>query len=206
MDCKFYKEGNGLTASALHPRHKFRGFPRGNDKQISIKCEGSSYLELEQMNKLQGNLKAIDKNHLDDLKQSLIKHGIPFPFSIWKDKKDKFWIIDGTHRFLALSALKADGFFIPPLPVITIIAANKKEASQFVLISNSTYAHMTSESLSDFMIDFELSLPDLEFLDLPDLDMRIFNLEQDEFNPDDSGDSGDTPKPEKRCPHCNEVL
>ena len=176
------------------------------NKVLQIKVGGEIFLDYKDLHPLQGHLKSITKDDYHKLIQSLKKNGMPVALNIWVDTKGKKWISDGHHRCLAFGDMEKDGWFIPPIPCNIVKAKTKKEAAALLLIGNSTYAHITQESLSSYMIDQELSLPDLEFLDLPDLDMRIFNLEQAEFNPDDSSEDNDTPKPEKKCPHCGEIL
>jgi DNA modification methylase len=147
------------------------------EKVIKIKCEGKIYRELDDMIPLQGKLKSIDKENFDKLKRSLIKDGLPLGFHVWLDK-DKTYICDGHHRIMAMKALRDEGYHIPSLPCTPVIAKDKKEAARAVLISNSRYAEMSQESLSDFMIDFELKFDDLEFLDLVDIDMKDISLEE----------------------------
>jgi len=176
------------------------------NKVLQIKVGGEIVLDYKDLHPLQGHLKSITKDDYHKLIQSLKKNGMPVALNIWVDTNGKKWISDGHHRCLAFGDMEKDGWFIPPIPCNIVKAKTKKEAAALLLIGNSTYAHITQESLSSYMIDQELSLPDLEFLDLPDLDMRIFNLEQAEFNPDDSSEDNDTPKPEKKCPHCGGIL
>lgn len=147
-------------------------------KQIVNKVETKDYLYLNEVIVFQGKLKSITSDDLNKLKKSLIKSGIDICFHIWKDSKGKNQILDGTHRFYALTALKEEGYEIPKLPVVYVKAQSRKEAAKVVLISNSRYAKMTQESISDFMIDMELNLDDLEFLDIPELNMDDFNLEE----------------------------
>lgn len=158
------------------------------DKIISIKCGGEVNVKLEELNVFQGNLKSITSEQFNKLKQSLIKDGLPIAFHIWIDSKYKKWILDGTHRFKAFMALQDEGYFIPPIPCNVVIAKTKKEAAKTVLISNSKYAEMSQESLSDFMIDMELDFNELEFLDIPELDIGDFEInnsdEKDEKNVD----------------------
>ena len=176
------------------------------NKVLIVKVGGEILVDYKELHPFQGKLKSITKDDYHKLIQSLKKNGLPVPFNIWIDAKGKKWVQDGHHRIMSFKDMETDGWFIPPIPCNIIKAKDKKEAASLLLIANSTYAHMTSESLSDFMIDFELSLPELEFLDLPDLDMRVFNLEQDEFNPDDSSDKDGDEKPEKKCPHCGKII
>lgn len=144
-----------------------------NDKTIHIKCEAKNYYQIDELIPFQGKLKSINKSEFDKLKKSLIKDGLPLAFSVWK-QKDKIYLIDGHHRKLALQALSEDGYHIPSLPCVEIEAKTKKEAAKAVLISNSRYAQMSQESLSDFMIDMELNVDDLLNLDIPELNMDDF--------------------------------
>lgn len=172
------------------------------DKAISIKVQASEYVDYKELNHFQGNLKSITKEKFDDLKQSLIKSGLPLAIHVWIDDKGKKWTLDGHHRILAFKALEDEGYFIPPIPINIVIAKTKKEAAQILLVSNARYAQITDESLSDFMIDMDLQMPDLEFIDIPELKNFVQDFDESEFNPNDSEDE----KKHKTCPHCGEIL
>lgn len=150
------------------------------DNQISILCGGESYIDIDDLFFFQGNLKSIDEGKFYDLKESLKKDGLPLGFHIWINSKNKNDIIDGHHRWLALKELRKEGWFIPPVPCNKIRAKSRKEAAKIVLISNSKYAKMTDESLSNFMIDFELSLEDLNLLDFPDVNLKSLSMDIDD--------------------------
>jgi len=173
------------------------------EKVIVNKVETHDYLDLSEIVVFQGKLKSITADDLNKLKRSLVKSGIDICFHIWKDNKGKNQILDGTHRFYALTALKEEGYFIPPLPIVYVKAKSKKEAAQIILIANSRYATITDNGLSDFMIDMELQLPDLEDLVIPDIKNLIPNLDEDEdFHPANDGDN----KKHKTCPRCGEII
>lgn len=174
-----------------------------NDKIIHIKCEAKSYYQLDDLNHFQGKLKSIDEDRFKKLKKSLITDGLPIGFHVWIDKKDKVWTIDGHHRVLALKALRDEGYDIPSLPCVIVQAKDKKEAAKAVLINNSKYAKMNQESLSEFMIDFELQMPELDNLDIPELLNFAPDLDESEFNPSDNVEAD---KKHKVCPHCGEEL
>jgi hypothetical protein len=144
-----------------------------DDKVIHIRCESKNYFQLNELNHFQGNLKSIDEKSFDKLKKSLIKEGLPLGFHVWIDSKKKVWTIDGHHRVLALKALQDQGYHIPSLPCSIVDAKSKKEAAKIVMISNSHYAKMSQESISDFMIDFELKLDELDFLEIPELNFDL---------------------------------
>ena len=154
------------------------------DKAISIRCGGEADIQLKALNHFQGKLKSITADDFQKLKRSLVKHGLPLAFHVWVDDNDKIWIIDGHHRRLALLELEAEGYFIPPLPCNIVNAKTQKEAAQILLVSNSRYAKMTQESISDYMIEMDLQLPDLEDLDIPELNMNDFSLEIDDIEQD----------------------
>lgn len=145
-------------------------------KEISIKCEAKEYIDIDKLIPFQGKLKAITKENFEKLKRSLIKDGLPLGFHIWKEK-DKNYIMDGHHRQLALKSIRDDGYFVPPVPCNNVIAKNKKEAAKAVLVSNSKYASMNESSISDYMIEHELSVDDLINLDIPELNMDDFNID-----------------------------
>lgn len=177
------------------------------DKAISIKCLSEINVPYKELNFFQGKLKSIEKSKFDDLKKSLIKSGLPLAFHIWIDSKGKKWLIDGHHRWLAFEALESEGYFIPPIPCILVNAKTKKEAAKIVLVANSRYAKMTQESISDYMIDFELSVDDLDLLDIPELDMSTFNNSTPDFesgNEDDQGKLDELKPINCKCPSCGE--
>lgn len=148
------------------------------DKQISIKTGGEFYLDIDELNFFQKKLKSITIEKFRDLKESLKKNGLPLGFHVWKNEKLNQWdIMDGHHRYLALKEIRSEGYFVPPVPCNKVLAKTKKEAASIVLISNSKYAKMSEESLADYMIDFELSLEDLEFQDFGDIDLNDFSLD-----------------------------
>ena len=159
------------------------------DKSLRIRCTGEMEIDWKELKPFQGKLKSITKEKFNDLKESLKKHGLPFGFDIWVDNKETKWIQDGHHRLLAFKSLEDEGWFIPPIPCNRVFAENKKEAAKTLLIRNARYAQMTGESLSDFMIDKELHLEDLEFIDIPELDMSQFDLENDNSNNNGNNDS-----------------
>ena len=147
------------------------------DKAISIRCEGKITVLLKDLNYFQEKLKTIDENKFKDLKNSLIKNGLPLGFHIWIDSKEKIWIIDGHHRYLGLKALESEGFYIPPIPVVKVLAKTKKEAANIVLISNSRYAKMNQDSFSEYLVNMDLSLQDVEYLDFHEFETDIFKTD-----------------------------
>lgn len=172
------------------------------EKVIEIKCGGETYLDFYDLNQLQGKLKTISKEDFDKLKKSLIKSGITIGFHAWRDSTGKAWTIDGTHRVLALHALKKDGYLVPKIPVNFVKAKTKKEAALAILVANSKYAHMSEESISDFAIDFELEIEDFQFLDLPEVQKNSIDMDQQR----ESTNQKEKEKTEHICPSCGLVF
>ena len=175
------------------------------DKQIEIKCGGQVLCDWRELNHFQGNLKSITEEKFKDLKKSLVKHGLPISFHIWVEPSGKKWVIDGHHRIMAFKALQDEGYYIPFVPCNVIQASSKQEAARFLLVSNARYAKMDETSISDFMIENELSLPDLEFLDIPDINLESFNLENNNDEPNNLSkelDKNDFSNFEHECPKC----
>jgi hypothetical protein len=153
-------------------------------KVINIRCESHSNISIHELEPFQGKLKTLTKDKLDDLKNSLIKDGLPLALHVWRDEKGKNWILDGHTRITALKSLEDDGYFVPPIPVNIVQAKSKKDAAQIVLIANSRYSRMDETSLGNYMIEMELNLPDINLLDLIDIDMSDFKVGED-INPED---------------------
>ena len=131
---------------------------------ISIKCETKDTLELAELTELQGGLKARTDIDYDKIKLSIIKYGFSFPLFVWKSGKTNY-LLDGHGRFETLCKLQKDGYIIPPLPVVFISAKNKAEAKQKLLRLNSTYGHLTKESVLEFAEDIDLNFDEIA---LPD--------------------------------------
>ncbi len=142
-------------------------------KEILVKCTGSDYVDIEKMSWFQGKLKTISDKKFSDLKESIKKNGIVSPFYIWKHD-GKVDLSDGHHRYMALGELKKEGYAVPKMPICEILAKDKKEAAEMILIHNARYAKMNEESFSDFMIDFGLDYKNLTFLDFKDIDVNYF--------------------------------
>lgn len=154
---------------------------------ISIKCETKDTLELAELTELQGGLKARTDIDYDKIKLSIIKYGFSFPLFVWKSGKTNY-LLDGHGRFETLCKLQKDGYLIPPLPVVFISAKNKAEAKQKLLRLNSTYGHLTKESVLEFAEDIELNfdeiaLPD-SVIDFTDQSGEVAETEGDDEAPE----------------------
>lgn len=118
----------------------------------------------------QGNLKEMSKDSALKLRESIFKHGWIAPVFVW----DKNYILDGHGRLLVLQELIKEGYTIGPIPIVDIEAKTKKEAGEILLSINSKYQRMTEEGLYEFLHEMDISLDDLPYIELPDIDLEQF--------------------------------
>ena len=151
---------------------------------IRIKCDTTDTLELGQITEFQGGLKVRDNTDYEKIENSIKKHGFSFPFFIWKKGKTNY-CLDGHGRIGALQRMVARGETLPPLPVVYIKCKDEAEAKEILLKLNSTYGHMTAESVKEFLGDLQIDLSELA---LPEGVMEL-NFEEalkDTVNDDDA--------------------
>lgn len=158
---------------------------------IKINCDTKDTLELSQITEFQGNLKARDEADFEKIEKSIKKHGFSFPFFVWKKGKINY-CLDGHGRYGALQRMVASGEKIPPLPVVYVKCKTEAEAKEILLKLNSTYGHMTAESVKEFIGDLQIEIEDLS---LPEgsLDLSVV---VDEIGAEATGDD--------ECPEVNE--
>src|SRR5215813_12089185 len=143
-------------------------------KTIAIRCTAAVNLDLADLTPLQGELKELTGANFEKLKQSILRHGITFPFFIWQSE-GKNYILDGTQRDRVLLELVAAGYKCPPLPCALIDAKDKREAAEKILLISSQYGRMTEESLDEFLAENDLSFLELaDELELPCIDDAYF--------------------------------
>ena len=150
---------------------------------------------------MQGNLKELSEQNSNKLKQSLLKHGVTFPFFIWQNGETNY-ILDGTQRERVLRKMAEDGFEIPSLPCALIQAKDRKEAAEKIVLISSQYGRMTNNSLEDFLSENELALPELQDeLELPSIDLEYFR--DADFEPASAAEQGHLDKKNPvTCPEC----
>lgn len=117
--------------------------------------------------------------------------GFKYPAFIWTDADGTVYVLDAHSRLRALRLLAEDGWQIPPIPVVTIQAANLAEAKAELLHLNSRYAEIQAESAfwSGVLADCEpldletVVIPELETDDRPMID---FAMDEDGHDADSS--------------------
>jgi DNA modification methylase len=157
-------------------------------KTISIACDTKDFLKLEDMTVMQGGLKIRDDSDYEKIKKSILKYKFSFPFFIYKDKKGKNLLVDGTGRHDCLLKMQKEGYIIPELPVCYIQCRDLKEAKEKLLRLNSQFGRMTKESVLTFAEDIdlnfdEIALPDT-VIDFTDQGGEIAETEGDDEVPD----------------------
>jgi hypothetical protein len=146
-------------------------------KTISIACDTKDFLKLEDMTVMQGGLKIRDDSDYEKIKKSILKYKFSFPFFIYKDKKGKNLLVDGTGRHDCLLKMQKEGYIIPELPVCYIQCRDLKEAKEKLLRLNSQFGRMTKESVLTFAEDIDLNFDEIA---LPDSVIDFSSEERDE--------------------------
>ena len=165
---------------------------------IKIKCDAKDTLNIDQLTEFQGGLKVRDNSDFEKIEKSIKKHGFKFPFFIWKHGKTNY-CLDGHNRLECLARMVAEGEKIPPLPVVYVKCKDEAEAKEILLKLNSTYGHMTAESVKEFIGDLEIELDDIA---LPEgyLDLNIVMDDEDKetVGDDESPDVDEENEPDSK--------
>lgn len=120
-------------------------------------------------------LKSLDENETEKLKNSLTKNDFIQPFNIWQKGK-KLLILDGHHRQLVMKVLEDEGHIFPDLlPANFINVKNEKEAKKLVLLYSSQYAKIIKSELELFIEDIDSIIDDVE---IPFIDVESFTQEE----------------------------
>jgi hypothetical protein len=171
-------------------------------KQIKVSCDITDTLPLDQIIEFQGEFKKRDQYDIENIKKSLKKHGIAFPFFIW-EHEGVHHCLDGHGRKLALVQLRQEGYAIPPVPAVYILAKDRAEAVQKLLRLNSRYGTMTEDSVADFIggmaVDLsEIAIPGTENIEFAGMPKNLDSIFK--------GDEKSKEKKLKKCPYCGGEL
>lgn len=150
---------------------------------MEIKCKTDDTLPLSELVEFQGNLKERTDEDYKKIEKSINKHGFSFPFFVWHHDGINH-VLDGHGRIGALKRMVASGETIPELPVVYVDCKDQDEAKEILLKLNSSYGHMTPESVKEFLGDLQIDFEDLE---LPEGIMDLTGIKVDEktVNDDD---------------------
>jgi hypothetical protein len=153
---------------------------------IKITCKTEKYLHIDELEIFQGELKSIDDESMEKLKQSILKYGFSFPIFVWR-----YNIIDGHQRLEAVKRLIDDGHEMDDrsLPVVEIQAKDETEAVEKLLLINSRYATIEQDGFDSFVADYSIDLGEIDgLLEIPEIDLSIGDNNSETFedvSPDD---------------------
>lgn len=122
----------------------------------------------------QGELKQMNYINLDKLKKSILRYGIFIPKFVWKHN-GKYYVLDGHQTKKALHRLEREGYTIPKIPIVQIMAKGEKEAREKLLIINSKYGEITKRGIKGFIEGLKID-QDMITIDL--------NIEVEKDNPE----------------------
>lgn len=158
-------------------------------KKIEVTCKNTKLMSIEQLEKFQGKLKAIDEDSFNKLKKSIINYGFSFPIFVWGQK-----ILDGHQRLAALTKLMSDGYQLEggKVPIVEIVAENETQAAEKLLLINSRYAKIDQSGFDQFIDDFNIDLSEfMTLIEIPDIQISLIeplclpDYSEDEENSDD---------------------
>lgn len=144
--------------------------------KIKIACKGASTIPIEKLVEFQGNLKDLSDTNFEKLKKQILNLGFSEPLAVWK-KGNKNFVLNGHQRLRVLKKMQAEGYFIPPLPVILVDAKSEKEAKKKVLSLTSQFGEITGQGLYEFMNDADLNFDEIEDFRFPEINLESFNKE-----------------------------
>lgn len=181
-------------------------------KTIEIKCTGAATLKLEEIQPFQGALKDLSKENYGKLRKQILELGFSEPMSVWKSPEGKYMAINCHQRIRVLTELRrAEGYFIPPLPVSFIEASTEHEAKKKILALTSQFGEITPQGLFEFASINNIDLPTLEDLRFPEINMdsfkaEFFDMPLDFEEPDSKKDPEEKDFETKTCPSCGVLL
>lgn len=129
--------------------------------------------ELSLLESLQGDLKTLDETNFAKLRKSVEKHGFFVPMFIWNNGKT-LKLIDGHQRVRLMTYLRdQEGYAIPRLPAIPILAKSEKDAKEKLLLVTSAFGKVEKDGLYEFLqgLDAENIIGDIT---LPGIDSLKF--------------------------------
>ena len=167
--------------------------------EIKVNCKGSHDFKLSELFILLDTkdfqLKELNKNNFEKLKNGIIKKGFWFPFFVWHcEEEGKWYYTDGTQRHKVLNKMAESGQYKMPdkFPCVEIFAKDKKEAAEAILTQSSSYGKFTEEGLYGFIHEYDLVSDFAELkggLEIPDFDLGEF--EKGWLKDDPVGGEGD---------------
>jgi len=153
-------------------------------------------IDYRELKPLQGDLKILEDENYQRLKNSITEKGLFLPIFVWKKGKD-FFILDGHGRekfFRKEGAVFRDenGKKTHKIPCLLIKAKDEKDAKEKILVISSQYQTITATGFDAFTKD--LDAPWLEKTTFFDALQKKVTVEEEEGgDEDDVPEAGDGP-------------
>lgn len=121
-------------------------------KTVRIACHAHAVVPLHVLSHLQGDMKILPQENSDKLAELIRTQGFSAPFNVWRDPHGgKYWVLDGHQRLKTLRRMENDGYYIPPLPINLVDAADIQEAKEKLLAMASQFGSFTKGGTEDFL-------------------------------------------------------
>lgn len=152
-------------------------------KTLKIACEGAAALDIAEIVPFQGALKVLDPKEEAELRAEIETTGFAFPIHIWKLPDGSFidgkkFMIAGHQRLTVLGKMRTEGWEVPPIPVVYVVAATVEEARQRVLQDVAQYGVVTTQGLIEFATLAQLPIDQVEKrFRLPDINFAKLKVE-----------------------------
>lgn len=148
-----------------------------------VNPDGLRTIGYAEIKELQDDFKDISEEALGKLKDSIKKYGVFLPKFVWEGE-EAVWCLDGHQTKKALAGLEAEGWKIPPIPIVAVTAENRREAREKLLVINSRYGKINpaAEFLSNMRIPDFIDIPDIK-LELVDPDFKPADLPPLDYRP-----------------------
>lgn len=143
------------------------------EQALKIAVQGAATIPLDELIPFQGDLKRLDREQYEQLRNNMMENGFSFTIHVWQSEGSNY-IIDGHQRLTALKMMREnEGWIIPDLPVSIVSADDFAGAKRKILAGVSQYGKYTEKSLFEFVkandIPFDNIVASFSF---PDINME----------------------------------
>lgn len=125
------------------------------EKAISIRCAGADNFDIEDLHPFQDDIKTMTPSTLKKLENVILSQGFSEPIAVWQND-GRNWILNGHQRHTALQSLRSRGWFVPPVPVAIVEAADEDEARKKVITLASQFGDFNQDHLLEFVAKAKL--------------------------------------------------
>lgn len=141
--------------------------------KINMKCMDVEMVKMEDVYANDYNPNIVAKPELELLKTSIIQNGFCFPIVVIKDKKNKYCVVDGFHRYTVMKdMLKQEEIGVVVLEqtmeerITATVQFNRARGTHQILDMSKIVLKLIKEGLSDSEISQKLGMDAEEILRL----------------------------------------